>query len=250
MNRLITLKTPEEIEILRQAGKKLAAVIKELSCSLKTGMTTQQVDAIAEKLIAGQNVQPAFKGYRGFPGCICISINEEVVHGIPGKKSIKDGDLVKIDVGIIHKDYYSDTALTVGVGNISPQLQNLLNVTRESLYKGIDQAKVDNHLTDISHAVQTHAEKSNFSVVRDFVGHGIGRSLHEEPEIPNFGPPHCGPVLAAGMVLAIEPMVNIGTWQTKILDDGWTVVTLDGKPSAHFEHTIAITEEGPEILTE
>ena len=250
MNRPITLKTPEEIEILRQAGKKLASIIKDLSCSLKTGMTTQQVDAIAEKLIAGQNVQPAFKGYRGFPGCICISVNQEVVHGIPGKKVIKEGDLVKLDVGIIYKNYYSDTALTIGVGKINPQLQNLLDVTRESLYKGIAQARVNNHLSDISHAVQAHAEANHFSVVRDFVGHGIGRSLHEEPEIPNFGPPHCGPVLTAGMVLAIEPMVNVGTWQTKILNDGWTVVTLDGKPSAHFEHTVAITESGPEILTE
>lgn len=250
MNRQITIKTPEEIEILRQAGKRLAAIIKDLSCSLKTGMTTQQVDATAEKLIAGQNVRPAFKGYRGFPGCICISVNEEVVHGIPGKKMIEDGDLVKIDVGIIHKEYYADTALTVGVGEIGPYLQSLLDVTRDSLYKGIAQAKPGNHLTDISHAVQTHAEKNKFSVVRDFVGHGIGRSLHEEPEIPNFGPPHCGPVLMSGMVLAIEPMVNVGTWQTRILDDGWTVVTLDGKPSAHFEHTVAVTENGPEILTE
>ena len=250
MKHPITLKTPEEIEILRQAGKKLSLILKELSRSLKSGITTEQVDAIAEKLIAGHGAQPAFKGYRGFPGCICISINQEVVHGIPGKKIINEGDLVKVDVGIIYKNYYSDTAVTIGLGKIDAQLQGLLDVTKESLYQGIAQAKVNNHLSDISHAVQTYAEKNNFSVVRDFVGHGIGRSLHEEPEIPNFGPPHCGPVLTAGMVLAIEPMVNLGNWQTKILDDGWTVVTLDGKPSAHFEHTIAITEAGPEILTE
>jgi methionyl aminopeptidase len=250
MKHPITLKSPEEVEILRQAGKKLASIIKEVGRSLKSGVTTGEVDAIAEKLIASHNTQPAFKGYRGFPGCICISINQEVVHGIPGKKVIKEGDLVKLDMGIIYKNYYADTALTVGVGSISPQLQNLLTVTKDALYQGIAQARVNNHLSDISHAVQSHAEKNNFSVVRDFVGHGIGRSLHEEPEIPNFGPPHMGPVLTEGMVLAIEPMVNIGTWQTRILNDGWTVVTMDGKPSAHFEHTVAITESGPEILTE
>ena len=250
MKHPITLKTPEEIEILRQAGKKLSLILKALSRSLKSGITTEQVDAIAEKLIASHGAQPAFKGYRGFPGCICISVNQEVVHGIPGEKVINEGDLVKLDVGIIYKNYYADTALTVGVGKINAQLQNLLDVTKESLYKGIAQARVNNHLSDISHAVQTYAESNNFSIVRDFVGHGIGRSLHEEPEIPNFGPPHCGPVLTAGMVLAIEPMVNVGTWQTKILNDGWTVVTIDGKPSAHFEHTVAITNSGPEILTE
>lgn len=250
MKHLITLKSPEEIEILRQAGKKLSSIIKELSRSLKSGITTGEVDAIAEKLIASHQAQPAFKGYRGFPGCICISLNQEVVHGIPGKRVINEGDLVKLDVGIIYKNYFSDTALTVGVGKVSAQLQNLLEVTKAALYEGIAQARANHHLSDISHAVQAHAEKNNFSVVRDFVGHGIGRSLHEEPEIPNFGPPHTGPVLAEGMVLAIEPMVNVGTWQTKILNDGWTVVTLDGKPSAHFEHTVAITKSGPEILTE
>jgi len=250
MKHPITLKSPEEIEILRQAGKRLASIIKELSRSLKSGITTAEVDGIAEKLIASHDAQPAFKGYRGFPGCICISINQEVVHGIPGKRVLNEGDLVKLDVGIIYKNYYSDTALTAGVGQINPQLENLLNVTKDALYKGIAQAQANNHLSDISHAVQSYAEKNNFSVVRDFVGHGIGRSLHEEPELPNFGPPHCGPVLTEGMVLAIEPMVNIGTWQTKILNDGWTVVTLDGKPSAHFEHTVAITKSGPEILTE
>ena len=166
MKHPITLKSPEEIEILRQAGKKLSSIIKELSRSLKSGITTQEVDAVAEKLIASHNTQPAFKGYRGFPGCICISLNQEVVHGIPGEKVINEGDLVKLDVGIIYKNYYADTALTLGVGKISPQLQNLLDVTRESLYKGIAQAKVNNHLSDISHAVQAHAEKNHFSVVR------------------------------------------------------------------------------------
>src|SRR3989338_6580525 len=186
MKHPITIKSPEEIEILRQAGKKLSAIIKELSRSLKSGMATQEVDAIAEKLIAGQNAQPAFKGYRGFQGCICISLNHEVVHGIPGKRVIREGDLVKLDIGIIYRNYYADTALTVGVGSISAQLQDLITVTQESLYKGIAQACVNNHLSDISHAVQTHAEAHRFSIVRDFVGHGIGRSLQDEPEIPNF----------------------------------------------------------------
>ena len=188
MKHPITLKSPEEIEILRQAGKKLSSIIKELSRSLKSGITTQEVDAVAEKLIASHNTQPAFKGYRGFPGCICISLNQEVVHGIPGEKVINEGDLVKLDVGIIYKNYYADTALTLGVGKISPQLQNLLDVTRESLYKGIAQAKVNNHLSDISHAVQAHAEKNHFSVVRNFVGHGIGTEMHEEPRVPNGNP--------------------------------------------------------------
>jgi methionyl aminopeptidase len=246
----IRIKTPAEIDILRKAGKILSSVINELQRSLKSGMTTKDVDDVAEKLIRRHNVLPAFKGYRGFPGCTCISVNEEVVHGIPGPKVLKDGDLVSLDVGIIHDDYYSDTAVTVGIGKIDTTHQKLLDVTRESLYKGIAQAKSNNHLSDISAAVQQHVEKNGFSVVRNFVGHGIGRQLHEEPEIPNFGAPHQGPVLKEGMVFAIEPMVNMGGYHTKTLQDGWTVVTEDGKPSAHFEHTIAITSKGPEILTQ
>jgi methionyl aminopeptidase len=246
----IRIKTSAEIDILRKAGKILSSVITELQCSLKSGMTTKDVDDQAEQLIRRHNVLPAFKGYRGFPGCVCISLNEEVVHGIPGGKVLKDGDIVSLDVGIIHDDYYSDTAVTVGIGKIDAVRQKLLDVTRESLHKGIAQAKPGNHLSDISAAVQEHVEKNGFSVVRNFVGHGIGRQLHEEPEIPNFGAPHQGPVLKEGMVLAIEPMVNMGHYDTKILKDGWTVVTEDGKPSAHFEHTIAITSKGPEILTQ
>jgi len=246
----IRIKTPAEIDILRKAGKILASVIGELQRSLKSGMTTKDVDGHAEKLIRAHNVLPAFKGYRGFPGCVCISVNEEVVHGIPGPKVLKDGDLVSLDVGIIHDDYYSDTAVTVAIGKIDAVRQSLLTVTRESLYQGIAQARPNNHLSDISAAVQEHVEKNGFSVVRNFVGHGIGRELHEEPEIPNFGAPHQGPVLKEGMVFAIEPMVNMCQYHTKILKDGWTVVTEDGKPSAHFEHTIAITSKGPEILTQ
>ncbi len=245
----IRIKSEDELKVLREAGRILAAIIKDLKGSLKSGVKTRDIDKEAESLIAQYKVKPAFKGYRGFPASVCLSINEEVVHGIPGERVLKDGDVVSLDVGIIHNNYFSDTAVTVGIGEIEPRLKELLEVTEASLYKGIAQAKVDNHLSDISHAVQDFVEANHFSVVRDFVGHGIGRMLHEEPEIPNFGPPHCGPVLKEGMVLAIEPMVNIGSWHTKILSDGWTVVTSDGKPSAHFEHTIAITSKGPEILT-
>lgn len=234
---------------MREAGRILAAIIRDLKGSLKSGVATRDIDREAESLIARHKVKPAFKGYRGFPASVCLSINEEVVHGIPSERVLKNGDVVSLDVGIVHNNYFSDTAVTVAIGDVDPRLKKLIEVTEASLYKGIAEAKVNNHLTDISHAVQIFVEANNFSVVRDFVGHGIGRMLHEEPEIPNFGEPHSGPVLKEGMVLAIEPMVNVGSWHTKILNDGWTVVTADGKPSAHFEHTIAITAQGPEILT-
>ncbi len=246
----IKLKTSNEIKVLRKAGHILSSIVAEVTRSLKSGMTTGQVDLIAEKLISDHDVIPAFKGYRGFPSCCCISVNEEVVHGIPGERVLREGDIVSLDIGIIYKEYYSDTALTVGIGKINSKLQQLLDVTRESLYKGIQEARIDNHLGDISHAIQTWVEARNFSIVRDFVGHGIGKNLHEAPEIPNFGSSHTGPVLKEGMVIAIEPMVNVGTWKTRICDDGWTVVTADGQPSAHFEHSLAITADGPLILTE
>ncbi len=245
----ITIKTPEELQIMREAGAILASVINEVKCSLKSGMTTREADQKAEKLIKEKNVIPAFKGYRGFPGCVCFSVNEEVVHGIPGDRILKDGDIASLDVGIIYKGYYSDTATPVAIGEAQPDLQRLLDVTSESLLEGINQARVNNHLSDISHAIQKYVEENGFSIVREVVGHGIGKNLHEDPEIPNFGPPHQGPVLKEGMVFAIEPMVNVGYASTKILQDGWTVVTEDGKPSAHFEHTIAIRKDGPEILT-
>lgn len=245
----ISIKTAQEIAILRDAGKILAEISEDLKRSLKEGITTREVDQVAEKLIRQRAVVPAFKGYRDFPGCVCISVNEEVVHGVPGSRLLRAGDIVSLDVGIIHKEYYSDTALTVGIGMIRDALKKLLDVTSQSLDKGIEQARAGNHLSDISHAIQTFVEANHFSVVRDFVGHGIGKSLHEDPEIPNFGAAHNGPILKEGMVFAIEPMVNMGTWQTKVLDDGWTVVTQDGAPSAHFEHTVAVTAKGPEILT-
>lgn len=245
----IRIKSADELAVMREAGRILAAIIRDLKGSLKSGVATRDIDREAESLIARHKVKPAFKGYRGFPASVCLSINEEVVHGIPSERVLKNGDVVSLDVGIVHNNYFSDTAVTVAIGDVDPRLKKLIEVTEASLYKGIAEAKVNNHLTDISHAVQIFVEANNFSVVRDFVGHGIGRMLHEEPEIPNFGEPHSGPVLKEGMVLAIEPMVNVGSWHTKILNDGWTVVTADGKPSAHFEHTIAITAQGPEILT-
>lgn len=245
----ISIKTPEELQVMREAGSILASVVNEIKCSLKSGVTTREVDQKAEALIKAHKVIAAFKGYRGFPACVCLSINEEVVHGIPSDRVLKDGDIASVDIGIIHKGYYSDTAVTVGIGTVKKELQRLMDVTVESLHEGIDQARVGNHLSDISYAIQKYVEANQFSVVREFVGHGIGKHLHEDPEIPNFGPPHKGPVLKEGMVLAIEPMVNLGKAPTKILNDGWTVTTEDEKPSAHFEHTIAIGKETAEILT-
>ena len=245
----IKIKNPAEIDILRKAGKILSSIIKELKSSLTTGMTTKDIDAKAQVLMQKYGVKPAFKGYRGFPASICASVNEGVVHGIPDSRVIKKGDVVSIDVGIIYDDYYSDTAVTVAIESINPQVQKLLEVTQQALYKGIERARAGNHLSDISFAVQNYVELHGFTVVRDFVGHGIGRQLHEDPEIPNYGPRNEGPVLKEGMVLAIEPMVNMGSHRTRILSDGWTVVTEDGKPSAHFEHCVLITSNEAEVLT-
>jgi len=216
---------------------------------IRAGISTIEIDRLAEKLIREENVISAFKDYNGFPANICTSVNEEVVHGIPGQKMLKDGDIISLDAGINYKGYISDVAITLPVGRIDPKVKKLIEVTRNALSQGIKQARVNNHLSDISYAIQTYVEKQGFSVVRQFVGHGIGYSLHEDPQIPNFGLPHQGEVLKKGMVFAIEPMVNMGTWECKILDNGWTAVTKDGLPSAHFEHTVAITEEGPKILT-
>ncbi len=251
MNKTIPIKTPEEIVILRKAGRILSSVLRQVASSLKAGMTTKDVDLLTEKLIAQNGCRPAFKGYRGYPASACVSINQEVVHGIPSDgRVIKAGDIVSIDAGLIYENYFADAAMTLPVGRVGTEVQALVDVTRDALYKGIEQARVGAHLSDISHAIQMFAEAEHCSVVRDFVGHGIGRNLHEEPEILNYGPPHCGPVLQEGMIFCIEPMLNLGTWETKILEDGWTVETADGKPSAHFEHMVAILKNGPEILTE
>lgn len=247
--KLITLKSENEIELLRKSGKILALIVEELKRYVRPGIATKEIDRKAEELMARNNARPAFKGYRGFPGNVCVSLNEEVVHGIPGDRIIREGDVVSVDIGIVFDGYFADTAFSLGMGKMDSDVQRLIRVTEESLYQGIAQARVDNHLSDISFAIQNFVESNNFSVVRDFVGHGIGRLLHEEPEVPNFGLPHSGPLLKEGMVLAIEPMANMGTWRTRIRDDGWTVVTQDGKPSAHFEHTVAVTSQGPEILT-
>ena len=245
----IKIKSPIEIDILRKAGKILASIIEETKSSLTIGMTTKAVDLQVEALMKKHHVLPAFKGYRGFPASACISVNEGVVHGVPGVYVLKEGDIVSLDVGIIHEDYYSDTAVSVAIGQVAPEKERLLRVAEASLYKGIEQARPNNRLSDISFAVQSYVELHGFSVVRDFVGHGVGKELHEDPEIPNYGKPGHGPLLQEGMVLAIEPMVNMGTYRTKVLKDGWTVVTEDGKPSAHFEHCVAVTARGPEILT-
>lgn len=246
---MIILKSQREINYLRDAGRVVAQTLEEVRKAVRPDITTQELDQIAEEYIKSRGAIPAFKGYHGFPGNICASVNEEVVHGIPGLRKLKNGDNVSIDIGAVINGYYGDAAITVPVGEVDAQVQQLLDVTEQSLYKGIEQAIAGNRLGDISHAVQAHAEKYGYGVVRDFVGHGIGRNMHEDPQIPNYGIPGRGPRLKSGMTLAIEPMINMGTQEVKVLDDGWTVVTTDAKRSAHFEHTIAITPEGPEILT-
>lgn len=246
---MIILKSEREINYLRDAGRIVAETHVEVKKAVKPGVTTLDLDRIAEKYIISRGAIPAFKGYHGFTGNICSSVNEEVVHGIPGLRKLKTGDNISIDIGAVINGYNGDAAITVPVGEIDAEVQKLLDVTEESLYKGIEQAVIGNRLSDISHAVQSHVEQYGFGVVRDYVGHGIGRSMHEDPQVPNYGNPGRGPRLKAGMTLAIEPMVNLGTCEVKTLDDGWTVVTLDGKRSAHFEHSIAITDGKPEILT-
>ncbi len=247
---MIFLKTKQEIAIMRRAGRITATILKRIVDSVSPGMSTYDLDHIAEKACKEFGVKPAFKGYHGFPGCLCVSINDEVVHGIPNKKRIlKDGDIVGLDFGVICDGYYGDTAITAPVGAIKSDAQKLLDVTKKSLYEGIAQAKVGNRLFDISHAIQKYVEDNQFSVVREFVGHGIGRNLHEEPQVPNFGPKGKGLPLREGMVMAIEPMVNMGSHAVRVESDGWTAVTVDGALSAHFEHTIVITDGEPEILT-
>lgn len=249
-NRMIPLKSESELVLLRKSGKILSGVMQALKSAVVVGVATGEIDNLAEALIKKENAEPAFKGYKGYPATICISINEEIVHGIPGERCILEGDLVSIDCGVKYEGYFSDAAFTVGVSRIDKRHKKLIEVTREALAEGIKRARVGNRLSDISHAVQSYAEGYGFAVVRQFVGHGIGRNLHEEPEIPNYGMPNCGARLESGMVLAIEPMINLGTWESKILDNGWTAVTVDGLASAHFEHTVIITENGPEIITQ
>ncbi len=246
----ITVKTAAEIVIMQQANRIVAGVLSLLQNNMKAGLTTMQMDTWAEEYCRDHGAEPAFKGYRGFPGSLCISINEQVVHGIPSTKvKVREGDIVSVDFGTRYNGFYGDSAVTIPVGKISEENTKLLTVTREALEHGINQVRVGNRISDISRAVQEHAEKYGFSVVRQFVGHGIGTSLHEGPEVPNYVQKQASPRILDGMVVAIEPMINVGTHKVKVLKDGWTVITADRKPSAHFEHSVAATADGPLVLS-
>jgi methionyl aminopeptidase len=246
---MIIGKSKKEIEKMRAAGRLVAAVLQELREMVVPGITTLEVDRTAEKMIRDAGALPTFKGYHGFPFSICASVNEQIVHGFPSRYQLKDGDLFSIDCGVTLEGYVGDTATTVPVGKVKEEWLKLVRVTEECLERAIEQCRPGKHLGDIGWAVQEHAESHGYSVVRDYVGHGIGRHMHEDPQIPNYGKPGHGPKIKAGYVFAVEPMVNLGSQYTKVLSDGWTVVTLDGQPSAHSEHTIAITEDGPDVLT-
>jgi methionyl aminopeptidase len=246
---MIICKSQAELELMREAGRIVAHTHQLLKEAIRPGVSTLELDQMAERFIMSRNATPSFKGYNGFSGSICASVNEELVHGIPGPRKLKEGDIISIDVGAYYKGFHGDSAWTYAVGNISPVAQKLLQVTEESLYKGLSFAGPDVRLFTISNAIQRHVEDHGFSIVREYVGHGIGAKLHEEPQIPNYGQANRGPRLKPGMVLAIEPMVNAGARHVKTLVDGWTVVTVDGSLCAHFEHTVAITQEGYEILT-
>lgn len=246
---MIILKSDSQVKIMREAGRVVAETHQLLANIVAPGITTLELDQAAEEYIRSRGAVPAFKGYNGFPASICASVNDEVVHGIPGLRKLENGDIISIDIGAVKNGYVGDSAASHPVGTVTPEKIRLLEVTKQGLMEGLKMAVPGNRLSDISHAVQVYVEKQGFSVVRDYVGHGIGRDMHEDPQIPNFGRPGHGPRLEKGMTLAIEPMVNMGTYKVRTLLDNWTVVTKDGQCSAHFEHTIAITQSGPEILT-
>jgi methionyl aminopeptidase len=247
---VIVCRSAAELERMRDAGRLVGEVLSELTAHVAPGVSTADLDALAEKRIVKAGAVPAFKGYHGYPATICASINDEVIHGIPsGKRVLQEGDVISIDVGAALDGYYGDSAVTLPVGRVTEEAATLLRVTEESLYKAIERVRPGNRISDLGHAVQKHVEAYGFSVVREFVGHGIGQRMHEEPQVPNYGEPGRGPRLAEGMVLAIEPMVNAGKPAVKVLGDGWTAVTRDGSLSAHFEHTVAVTADGPWILT-
>jgi len=247
---MVTIKSNREIELMREAGRIVALAHQAVKESLRPGMTTYEIDQIVEKVIRDHDAIPSFKNYNGFPSAACVSVNEVVVHGIPSKShKIKEGDIVSVDIGALYKGYHGDSAWTYACGEISLEAKKLLEVTEKSLFAGLAKAKANNRLTDISHEIQVYAENEGFTVVREFVGHGVGSHLHEDPQIPNFGLPGKGITLRKGMTLAIEPMINAGRKEVKVLPDGWTTVTKDRKLSAHFEHTILITDTGYEILT-
>jgi methionyl aminopeptidase len=246
---MIMRKGPEELDKMRRAGRVVGETLEILKGAVRPGVTTIELDEIAEREIRARGAIPSFKGYRGFPATLCTSINNEIVHGIPAKRALKEGDLIKLDCGAIVEGYHGDSAVTLPVGEVSEDALKLIETTERSLQAGIAEAKPGNRIHDIGAAVQTTAEGAGFSVVREYVGHGVGRALHEDPPVPNYGKPGTGLRLEPGLVIAIEPMVNVGTFETRLLPDGWTVVTADGALSAHFEHTIAVTEHGPEVLT-
>jgi methionyl aminopeptidase len=246
---VITIKSEAEIKLMRISGKIVGQALVEIRARIKPGVMTQEIDKFAYEFFKKNDCVPAFLGYHGYPATICASINSEVVHGIPGKRVLEEGDIVGIDIGAYYKGYCGDSARTFPVGKVEREVEKLLEVTFESLNKGVEQCRVGNRISDIGHAVQKYVEIHGFSVVRDYVGHGIGQTMHEDPQVPNYGMPHQGPRIIEGMCLALEPMVNMGTEEVKVLQDGWTVVTKDGKFSAHFEDTIAILANGPENLT-
>lgn len=245
----IVVKSRDEIAIMKEAGEIVAGVRELVVSALRPGVIEMELDEIARREFKKANVTPTFLGYHGYPATLCVSVNDEIVHGIPGKREIKDGDIVSIDIGCTHKGFVADTAVTVGVGNITPEAQRLIDVTREAVWRGIRAARGGAKTGDIGHAIQTYVEEQGLAVVREYVGHGVGRQMHEDPQIPNYGDPGTGTLLRPGMVIAIEPMVNMGDWRTKRDDDEWTVRTIDGALSAHFEHTLAITDGEAEVLT-
>lgn len=246
---MISLKSKRELALMRKASKIVHSVLEELEKRIAPGITTLELDRIAAELIGKEKARASFKNYHGYPANICASVNDEVVHGIPSKRKLNEGDIVSVDVGVCYDGYHADAARTWGVGSISTEASELIEVTRESFFKGIEAIKAGSRLGDLSNTIQRHVEANKYAVVRDFVGHGIGSELHEEPQIPNFGEAHSGPILEEGMTLAIEPMVNRGTWKVRVLDNKWTVVTQDGALSAHYENTVVVTKEGVEVLT-
>lgn len=239
----------EEISTIRKSNQIVAKILAELGRMITPGVQTKELDEYAELRVKEMNAIPAFKGYRGYPASLCTSINEEIVHGIPSSRRLRDGDIISLDFGVLYEGYYGDAAVTYPVGEITPKAKKIIKAAEETFYKGMEQMKPGKRISDISFAIQSHVESQGFSVIRAFVGHGIGLSLHEEPQVPNFGPPGRGPKLKSGMVLAIEPMIAMGNWDVEILDDNWTAITRDRSLSAHYEHTVAITQKGPEILS-
>jgi len=245
----IIIKSDDEIAIIREAGRVVAQVLEILKEEIRPGLVTKELDAIVRREFAARGVTPTFLDYHGYPATVCVSVNDQIVHGIPGERVLQEGDIVSIDLGATHRGFVGDAAITVGVGRTSAKAERLLRVTEEALWKGIAAARAGAPLGAISFAIQRHGESAGFSVVREYVGHGVGREMHEEPQVPNYGPPDRGPLLLKGMVLALEPMVNVGDWRTRRDSDNWTVSTLDGSLSAHFEHTIAITGSEAQVLT-